>query len=240
MTAPRTQGQPVALVTGANRGLGLETTRQLLARGWSVALAARRLEDARAAAAGLGSADRLLPLGLDVTQADQARAAAVVLKAEWGRLDALVNNAGVILDDWDDSTTLTSDPAVVLRTIDTNALGALRVSQAFLPLLLEGGGGNLVNVSSGMGSVSEMNGGMVAYRLSKASLNALTRILHDEHNARGLRVNSVCPGWVKTEMGGPGATRELPQGAAGIVWAATLGPQGPSGGFFRDGRPVPW
>lgn len=232
--------QPVAVVTGASRGLGRETCRQLLGRGWAVALTARSLADAQAAAASLGAADRLLPLGLDVTDADQARAAAVAVAARFGRLDALVNNAGVILDDWDDSTTTTCDPEVVRATFDTNTLGALRASQAFLPLLLQGGGGNLVNVSSGMGSVSEMNGGMVAYRLSKAALNALTRILHDEHNARGLRANSVCPGWVKTDMGGPGATRQVQEGAAGIVWAATLGPGGPSGGFFRDGRPIAW
>lgn len=231
---------PVAVVTGASRGLGRETCRQLLDRGWAVALTARSLADARAAADGLGAADRLLPLALDVTDADQARAAAAAVATRWGRLDTLVNNAGVILDDWDDSTTLRSDPTVVRATFDTNTLGALRVSQAFLPLLLQDGGGNLVNVSSGMGSVSEMNGGMVAYRLSKAALNALTRILHDEHNARGLRANSVCPGWVKTDMGGPGATRQVQEGAAGIVWAATLGPGGPSGGFFRDGRPIAW
>jgi NAD(P)-dependent dehydrogenase (short-subunit alcohol dehydrogenase family) len=231
---------PVAVVTGATRGLGRETCRQLLDRGWAVALTARSLADARAAADGLGAADRLLPLALDVTDADQARAAAAAVATRWGRLDTLVNNAGVILDDWDDSTTTTSDPTVVRATFDTNTLGALRVSQAFLPLLLQDGGGNLVNVSSGMGSVSEMNGGMVAYRLSKAALNALTRILHDEHNARGLRATRVCPGWVKTDMGGPGATRQVQEGAAGIVWAATLGPGGPSGGFFRDGRPIAW
>lgn len=236
---PAPASAPVAVITGASRGLGRETARQLLARGWRVVLTARDLADAQAAAEALDPG-RTLALALDVTDADQARAAAEAVARAMGRLDSLVNNAGVILDEWSDSTVLRSDPAVVLRTLDTNAVGALRVSQAFLPLLLQGGGGTLVNVSSGMGGIAEMNGGMVAYRLSKAALNALTRILHDEHHARGLRCNAVCPGWVQTAMGGPGAPRTVEEGAAGIAWAATLGPTGPSGGFFRDGRPIAW
>jgi NAD(P)-dependent dehydrogenase (short-subunit alcohol dehydrogenase family) len=229
----------VALVTGANRGLGLETARQLHALGWTVALCARDPRAAEDAAARLGG-DRALPLPLDVRDAASCAATAASLRASHGRLDALVQNAGVILDGWEDSTGLRSDPATVAATFDTNALGALRVAQAFLPLLLEGGGGALVHVSSGMGALSDMGGGMVAYRLSKSALNALTRVLHAEHRGQGLRVNSVCPGWVRTDMGGASAPRSVEEGARGIVWAATLPPDGPSGGFFRDGRPIDW
>lgn len=224
-----------ALITGANRGLGLETARQLRALGWTVGLAARRLDAARAAADQLGG--DCLPLALDVTDAAQAQAVAQRLREEWGGLDALVNNAGAVLQGWEDGSVLTSEIEVVARSVDINALGALRVTQAVLPMLLARRG-VIVNVSSGMGGVSEMGGGQVGYRLSKASLNALTRILHAEHSGAGLRVNSVCPGWVRTELGGPQASLSVEEGARGIVWAATLGPEGPSGGFFRHGQPI--
>lgn len=223
------------LVTGANRGLGLETARQLLALGWTVGLAARRMDDADAAAARLGRG--CLPLQLDITDVGQAQAVAERLRREWGGLDCLVNNAGVVLQSWDDGAVLDSEVDVVARTFDINTLGPLRVSQAMLPLLLARRG-VIVNVSSGMGGIAEMGGGQLGYRLSKAALNALTRILHAEHSAAGLRVNSVCPGWVRTDMGGPQASRSVEEGAREIVWAATLGPEGPSGGFFRDGKAV--
>lgn len=223
------------LITGANRGLGLETARQLLALGWTVGLAARRLDDARAAAEQLGG--DCLRLALDVTQATQAHEVAARLQEEWGGLDCLVNNAGAVLQGWGDGSVLSSEVEVVARTFDVNAMGALRVTQAMLPMLLARRG-VIVNVSSGMGGVTEMGGGQVGYRLSKASLNALTRILHAEHAAAGLRVNSVCPGWVRTELGGPQATLSVEEGARGIVWAATLGPEGPSGGFWRHGEAI--
>jgi NAD(P)-dependent dehydrogenase (short-subunit alcohol dehydrogenase family) len=230
--------RPVAVVTGANRGIGLEVARQLDALGWTVVLTARDAADARGAAATIGP--DVDPQPLDVTDADQARALAEHVRAAYGRVDAVVNNAGAVFDDHADPSVLNADPAALLRTWDVNTLGPLRVAQAFLPLLEEGGGGNLVNVSSGMGGLAEMGSGYVASRLSKVALNGLTRLLHNEHGGAGVRVNSVCPGWVKTPLGGPGATREVPEGAAGVVWAATLGPDGPSGGFFRDREPIPW
>jgi NAD(P)-dependent dehydrogenase (short-subunit alcohol dehydrogenase family) len=131
-------------------------------------------------------------------------------------------------------------PELVLAAFETNTLGALKVTQALAPLLVAAGGGNVVNVSSGMGGLTEMGGGSTPYRLSKAALNALTRVLHAELSGRGVRVNSVCPGWVRTDMGGASAPRGVDQGASGIVWAATLEEGGPSGGFFRDGRPIAW
>jgi NAD(P)-dependent dehydrogenase (short-subunit alcohol dehydrogenase family) len=225
----------VAVVTGAARGLGRETVRQLRAEGWTVVAACRDGADAERVARETGA----LPAALDVTDADAARALADRLGREPGRLDALVNNAGTIFDD-EGASVLSVDPEVLLRSVDNNTLGALRVTQALAPLLLASGGGSVVNVSSGMGAVSDMGGGYPGYRLSKAALNALTRVLHAELSGRGVRVNAVCPGWVRTDMGGAHAPRAVEEGARGIVWAATLGPGGPSGGFFRDGRPIPF
>ena len=131
-----------------------------------------------------------------------------------------------------------SDPAIVRRTFETNTLGPLMVSQALIPLMQ--GSGRVVNVSSGMGQLAEMNGGYPGYRLSKAALNALTRILADELKGTGVKVNSVCPGWVRTDMGGADAPRTPKQGAETIVWLATLPDDGPTGGFFRDKQPIPW
>lgn len=232
----------VALISGANRGLGLETARQLGALGWRVLLGARRPEAAEAAAAELArelGEERVQAVWLDTSSLESLQALDPILGREGG-LDALVNNAGAILPERSRDS-LGCDPAVVLATIDNNALGALRLSRVALPWMRgRPGGSNLVNVSSGMGGIAEMNGGHVGYRLSKAAMNALTRILHAEHHAAGLRVNSVCPGWVRTEMGGQRAPRAVEEGARGIVWAATLEEGGPSGGFFRDGRPIPW
>lgn len=230
----------VALVTGASRGLGRRTAQELAALGHAVVVSARRLEGATDTVRQIEQhvpGAELLPVQLDVTDPASVQAARRATQERFGRLDVLVNNAAVILDDAERAT-LEQDPAEVLRTLDSNAVGALRVCQAFVPLMEEGG--NVVNVSSGMGSLAQMGGGHPGYRTSKAALNALTRILHAELSGRGLRINAVCPGWVRTELGGPAATRSVEEGAAGIVWAATLGPDGPSGGFFRDGRPIDW
>jgi NAD(P)-dependent dehydrogenase (short-subunit alcohol dehydrogenase family) len=236
------QGRPVALVTGAATGLGYETCKQLAQRGYAVMLSALTAEEASAAAVRLRGevpGAEVDSCALDVRSVDSAQAAADRVRQRFGRLDTLVNNAA-ILEEFTAPGALGIDPAVVLRTIDVNALGVLRVSQAMIPLLRDSGGGNLVNLSSGLGSIATMSGRFTGYRLSKVAINALTLMLHAELKGSGIRVNSVCPGHVKTPFGGPMATREVPEGAAGIVWAATLGPDGPSGGFFRDGAPIPW
>jgi NAD(P)-dependent dehydrogenase (short-subunit alcohol dehydrogenase family) len=230
--------QRIAVVTGANRGLGLATCRELARRGQRVVLTARDAGQAQSAAAQLRAE------GLDVTAATldvssdaSVEAFARRIEKELGRLDVLVNNAGAIFEQKGSRATTEVSPEILARTFDTNTLGAYRLTRLFLPQMNRAGYGRVVNVSSGMGGITEMGGGSPAYRVSKAALNALTRIFHAEAG-KNVKVNSVCPGWVRTDMGGAGATRNLEQGIAGIVWAATLPDIGPSGGFFRDGQPI--
>ena len=233
---------PIAVVTGAYRGLGLETCRQLAERGYRVVLTARREAEGQAAAARL--ADRGLDVRfrpLDVTDTPSVQRLRHKLRDEFGRIDCLVNNAGIFPDPAPGSeaaSILQADLDTVRLGLETNTLGALRVCQALIPLME--GNGRVVNVSSGMGQLSEMNGCCPGYRLSKTALNAITRILADELLGTGVKVNTICPGWVRTDMGGPNATLTVEEGARGIVWAATLPDDGPSGGFFRHGEPIDW
>jgi NAD(P)-dependent dehydrogenase (short-subunit alcohol dehydrogenase family) len=216
---------PVALVTGANRGIGLEVARQLRDRGFTVLAGARD-------PASVPDGD-LRAVRLDVT--DQGTIGA--LRREVGELDVLVNNAAIHYDTW--QSVLTADLDVVREALETNTLGAWRVAMAFAPLLAASGHGRLVNVSSGGGQLTGMRDGAPAYSISKAGLDALTLMLADALGRDRVLVNAVCPGWVATDMGGPGG-RPVRDGASGIVWAATLPDDGPTGGFFRDGRPIPW
>ena len=232
---------PVALITGANRGLGHEAARQLLDLGWSVGLCARDHAGAVAAADDLAVHVQLgrsvWPLQLNTCDARSVRAAVETLLAAAGRIDSAIANAGAIFDAG--AGILTVDADVLRRSWETNTLGALHLAQATAEALVAAGG-TFVAVSSGMGALTEMGGGHPGYRLSKAALNALVRVLHAELHGRGVRVNTVCPGWCQTEMGGAGAPRSPAKGATGIVWAATLAADGPSGGFFRDGRAIAW
>ncbi len=234
--------RPVALVTGAYRGLGLETGRQLAELGHTVILTARRQPEGRAVAEGLaagGLAVRFHPL--DVTEESSIQALVAHVRDTEGRLDVLVNNAGIFPDPPPGSSrdsVFSAELESVRRGLETNALAALRLCQVLIPLMQ--GRGRVVNVSSGMGQLQEMNGCCPGYRLSKVALNAVTRIFADELRNTGVKVNSVCPGWVRTDMGGESAPLSVQEGAAGIVWAATLPDDGPSGGFFRHGEPIAW
>ena len=231
--------QVVALVTGAYRGIGLEVVRQLARRGFTAVLTARDEVKAEGAARALAEEGLpVVPFPLDVTDRQSVEAARLFVGERFGRLDVLVNNAAILYDSWQRAET--ADFETVREAFETNTLGAWRTAQAFIPLLRAGGHGRIVNVSSESGSLSSMGGGTPAYGVSKAALNALTRMLADELRARRVLVNSVCPGWVATEMGGPGAPRTPAEGAEGVVWAATLPDGGPTGGFFRDGEPLAW
>jgi len=229
--------QPVALITGGNRGLGRETARQLAAQGYRVLLGSRNLEAGRAIASELGKSVEALEL--DVTSSEQtARLKGVVERL--GRLDALVNNAGITGSSSYRTSILDLDLADLEHVLDVNVAGALRVSSAVVPLMRAHGRGCVVNVSSGMGQLSDMGQGAPAYRLSKTALNAFTRVLSQELSETRIRVNAVCPGWVRTDLGGANASLSVEEGVRGIVWAATLGEDGPTGGFFRHGKPIAW
>jgi NAD(P)-dependent dehydrogenase (short-subunit alcohol dehydrogenase family) len=224
---------PVALVTGANRGLGHEAARQLAERGYEVIVSARDEGKARAAAEELGGR----ALALDVSDAGSIERAAGSVADDPGALDVLINNAGI----GSDFGVAGAEPdfAAIQRALDTNFFGAYRLTVALLPLLRAAEHPRVVNVSSGMGAVSEMGGWSPGYRVSKAALNAMTRILATELEDAGVKVNSACPGFVATDMGGPmGAQKSVEDGASGIVWLATLPDDGPTGGFFRDGKPI--
>jgi NAD(P)-dependent dehydrogenase (short-subunit alcohol dehydrogenase family) len=230
--------QPIVLISGANRGIGYETARQLLQRGCRVIVTSRDSDSGQAATDKLRAAGEAQFHSLDVANPTSVEAIRQFISQEFGRLDVLVNNAAVYLDT---SKKVLALPLETLQTtLETNLYGPLRLSQAFLPMMLEHNYGRIVNVSSGMGQMQDMSNYAAAYRLSKLALNGLTRILADAVRGKNVLVNAIDPGWVRTEMGGRNAPRSVDQGAQGIVWAATLPDDGPSGGFFRDGEPLPW
>ena len=227
----------VALVTGANRGLGLESVRQLSALGFTVLLGARDVKRGRDAAEGIVGG-RVHPVVLDViSESDVARCGDLIAREHGGRLDVLINNAAIHYDS--DETALTADFRIVDEALATNVVGAWRVAQMAARLMRPRRRGRIVNVSSGAGAWDSLDASTPAYRISKLALNGLTLMLADELEGSGILVNAVCPGWVATDMGGSGG-RPVEDGARGIVWAATLPDGGPTGGFFRDGRPIPW
>lgn len=232
----------VAVVTGANRGLGFETSKELAKKGYTVVLTARN------SLMGQEAAKKLTLEGLDVrfhaldvTDIKSIHELGDWVKKEFGRCDVLVNNAGILLDgDYDDTSAFAAKIEDIQRTMETNVYGPFQMCQTFIPLMVKNGFGRVVNLSSGMGQLTDMNGGYPAYRISKTAVNAMTRIFADEVKDKNILVNSVCPGWVKTDMGGPHAERSLEEGADTIVWLATLPDGSPTGGFFRDREPIAW
>ncbi len=226
-------GQPVALVSGASRGIGREVARQLAAdHGYLVLAGARDPE-----AAGEPDHEAITFVQLEVADQASVDRLAERIESEPGRLDALVNNAGVY-----GSPTGASDNDLdeAHDVLEVNLFGAWRLSQAALPLLRQSPHGRIANVSSGAGQLDDMQGGRAAYRISKAGLNALTRILANDEAGSGILVNTMCPGWVRTDMGTSAAPRSVEEGADTAVWLATLPDDGPTGGFFRDRKPIPW
>lgn len=224
----------IAVVSGANRGIGREVARQLAQRNFTV-LAGARDPGAAAPVAGQGFDVRFRRL--DVTDQATVDALAGEVEREFGRLDVLVNNAAIHYDTWQSAAD--PDLTIVDEAWETNVIGPWRLCRAMLPLLHRSTGARIVNVSSEGGSLAGMGSGTPAYRVTKAALNALTRILAAELRGHRILVNAVCPGWVATDMGGPGG-RPVEEGAASVLWAVDLPDGGPTGGFFRDGSPVPW
>ncbi len=217
----------IALVSGANRGIGAGIANQLEAAGMTVVRGARSPDPADPS-----------QRQLDVTDQNSVDRLVEGIDHDFGRLDVLINNAGVALDE--DRPGTDPDLELVRQTIETNLIGSWRLAQRCIPLMLRGGYGRIVNLSSGMGQLSDMHGGAPGYRVSKVSLNAMTRILAHELGNAGIKVNSMCPGWVQTEMGGAGAWRTIDEGADTATWLATLPDSGPTGGFFRNRLPIPW
>lgn len=237
---------PIALVTGAAKGLGLEIARGLAQRGQRVYLTARRLARAQAAAAPLVAAGLdVRPLVLDVEDGPSIEAAAERVAREATRLDVLVNNAAVLLDEPHDALDVPLD--LVRRTLEVDLLGPWAVLQAFAPLLRRSRAARVVNVSSSAGSLHDLAAGTApeawgppAYCTAKAALNALTILSARAFAGERVLVNACCPGWLRTDMGGPGATLSAAQGADTPLWLATLPDDGPTGGFFSERAPYPW
>lgn len=232
--------QSITVITGANRGLGLAAARRLLAEGHLVVATARNPADLEPLQAEARAAGRSLECHpLDVADDRSAAALGEWLGQRFDRVDGLINNAGIGIDHYD--TSLLDLPLETLRTtLETNLFGVLRVTRAAAPLLKKSRRGRVVNLSSGLGQLSDMGTGVPAYRISKTALNAVTRILAGELSGDGIKVNSVCPGWCRTDMGGAKAPRTPEEGIDTVVWLATLPDDGPTGGFFRDRKPIPW
>jgi NAD(P)-dependent dehydrogenase (short-subunit alcohol dehydrogenase family) len=230
---------PVAVVTGGSRGIGFEVCRQLARLGYAVVLGSRDLRKAELAAKEIDpEGERITPCHIEIDNSVNVAALGNWIRERFGRLDALVNNASTPPDRW--TTAGNADLSTVAEALDVNVFGTWRMTQALLPLLRSSPRPRVVNVSSEGGSISLMSGGRPAYSVSKAALNALTRLLAGELYRDGILVNAVCPGWTSDDTGARGGGRSYAQGAASVVWAVTLPNGGPTGTFTRDGRELPW
>lgn len=227
-----------ALVSGSNRGIGFATVKELLKKGYRVILTARSQEDGKKAFEKLKSFGELHFHQLDVSNEESVKQIAEYVENNFGYLDILINNAGINYDTW--HSAFNADLEEVHQTLETNLFGAWRLAQAFIPNMKKQKYGRIVNVSSGLGALSNMSAGTPGYSISKAAMNVLTIKLSQELKRNNILVNSVCPGWVRTDMGGSTAPRDPQKGAETIVWAAELEDKGPTGKFFRDMEEIEW
>ncbi len=226
----------ICIVTGANRGIGKEVSRQLAMQGHTVIVGARKLDAAQTTVTELGL-DTLVPHQLDVTDDSSIENLVKFVSEKFGMLDVLVNNAAIHYDTWQRVTNI--DFNTLEEAVQTNLYGPWKMANSFLPLLKKGNHPRIVNVSSGAGELASMSGGTPAYSITKLALNGLTQMQAKSLRGDNILVNAVCPGWVATDMGGSGG-RPVADGADGIVWAATLPDNGTTGGFFRDRKPIDW
>lgn len=229
----------VALVTGGNRGIGYELVRQLAVDGFKVILTSRNSESGHKAMQKLKDSHLDVSfLTMDINNQTSIGQAAAKVSEQYGRLDVLINNAGIYLDK--NQKLVDMDPSVLEKTLETNFFGAYHVIRSFMPLMEQQAYGRIINVSSEYGAMSEMSSsGVGAYKLSKLILNGLTQLIAAE-STKDIKINAVDPGWVSSDMGGPSAPRTPQQAASSILWLATIGPEGPSGGFFKDGKQINW
>lgn len=233
----------IAIVTGASRGLGLATSEALAQRGFKVIMAMRSPEKAQKKMNELKMKDLdVVPMKLDQSQEKSIHEFVEKIRQEYGFVDVLVNNAGILIDsdDGGNASIFKTKATTIQKTFTTNTLGPFLLTQKIFPLMKQEGYGRIVNVSSGMAQLSEPQKASAAYRLSKTALNMVTKLFASEVGDSDICVNSISPGWVKTDMGGPNADRTVEQGIKGIIWAATLPKGGPNGGFFRDGESLAW
>lgn len=235
--------KPVAVVTGGNRGMGLAGCRALAEAGYHVLLTSRNLEPGEAVAKAMcGEGLSVEAVKLEMTSQSDIEALADYLTNTHGRVDVLINNAGILIDG-DLNLPIgicDADVEVIRKTLEVNTIAPMMLIKALLPLMRQADYGRIVNISSGMGQLSEMGGQHPGYRISKTALNAVTKIFAAELEDSNITVNSVCPGWVRTDMGGANADRSLEQGIDTAIWLATSTDGSPSGGFFRDRKPIDW
>jgi len=228
-----------AIVTGANRGIGLEIARQLVKEGIRVVMGSRDPVKGERACASLKAGELAVVHPLEVNDTRSVRRFVEFVEREFGAPAILVNNAGTYPEE-SDAQVVNTKTSLWRETFETNLFGAVRMCREVVPLMQRVAYGRIVNMSSGLGQLSKMGGGSAAYRASKAALNALTATLAAEVKGHGILVNSMSPGWVRTDMGGPDAPRSVEEGADTAVWLATLPSSGPTGQFFRDRKPIPW
>lgn len=226
----------IALVTGANRGIGYAVAEGLLQKGVRVIFTSRKENSGKAALKGLSQYDEVVYQQLDVTDVDSIKAVSNFLDQSFGKLDILINNAGINYDTY--QNVVNADLENVRETIETNLMGPWQTTQILLPLLQKSNAGRIVNVSSESGSLASQTGGTPGYSISKLALNGMTLQMANQLKSSNILVNAVCPGWVRTDMGGSGATRSPEQGADTIIWAALLEDNGPTGKFFRDRKAI--
>jgi NAD(P)-dependent dehydrogenase (short-subunit alcohol dehydrogenase family) len=232
----------IALVTGGNRGIGLAIAKRLAANKIGVVIGSRDIRRGQEAAKAIkqeGEGDAVA-FALDVTDQSSVDELNKLIRSNFSRLDILVNNAGILLDK--SSLPSKTDLQVVRSTLETNLIGAWRLCKSFVPLMKKNRYGRIVNISSGAVAFSTMAESLYApaYSLSKSALNALTIMLANELGGTNITVNAVCPGWVRTDMGGPNAPRSAEEGADTAVWLATLPDKGPTGGLYFDRSRIEW